>query len=172
MNSKYSLAFKQQSVEKVLMRPEGVTISDTAEALNVSRSALNKWLSLAKQQKLEFSDKDMMTTEKKPHDWSAEEKLNMLLTCASLSEAKVNELCRMKGIFPHHITQWKIDFIEQQSAPETAPNRRDIKQLRQHNKALQKELNRKEKALAETAALLVLQKKVNLYYGSDEESSL
>jgi hypothetical protein len=78
----------------------------------------------------------------------------------------------MKGIFPHHITQWEIDFIEQQSVSEKAPNRHDLKQLRQHNKALQKELNRKEKALAETAALLVLQKKVNHYYGSDEENSL
>jgi len=168
MNPKYSLAFKQQSVEKVLMRSEGVTIADVAEALNVSRSALNQWLSLAKQQKLETINDDKMTTEKKPQDWSSEDKLNMLLTCASLSQEKVSELCRTKGLFPHHIEQWKIDFIEQQ----TVPNRNDIKQLRQHNKALQKELNRKEKALAETAALLVLQKKVSQYYGSDEENSL
>ena len=168
MASKYSHAFKQQSVEKVLMRMEGVTITDIAEALNVSRSALNKWLSLAKQQKLETLSEEPMTTQKKPCDWTAEEKLNMLLSCASLSEQKVSELCRMNGLFPHHIEQWKIDFIEQQSVP----TRTDIKQLRQHNKALQKELNRKEKALAETAALLVLQKKVNHYYGGDEESSL
>lgn len=172
MNPKYSVAFKQQAVEKVLMRQEGITIADVAEALNVSRSALNKWLSLAKQQKLEINNEDLMAAEKKPHDWNAEERLNMLLTCASLSEEKINELCRMKGIFPHHITQWKIDFIEQQSTSEKATNRTDIKQLRQHNKALQKELNRKERALAETAALLVLQKKVNHYYGSDEENSL
>lgn len=42
MNSKHSLAFKRQVVEKVLTRTEGVTISDVAATLNVSRSALNK----------------------------------------------------------------------------------------------------------------------------------
>lgn len=51
----------------------------------------------------------------------------------------------MNGVFPHHIEQWKVDFIGQQSVP----SRTDIKQLRQHNKVLQKELNRKEKTLAE-----------------------
>jgi transposase-like protein len=168
MASKYSHAFKQQAVEKVFMRTEGVTVSDVAHTLNVSRSALNKWLSLAKQQTLKTITEDPMTTEKKPHAWSAEERLNMLLNNASLSEEKSNELCRMNGLFPHHLEQWKIDFI----AHQTAPARTDIKQLRPHNKALQKERNRKEKALAETAALLVLQKKVNHYYADDEESSL
>ncbi len=168
MNSKYSQAFKQQAVEKVLLRMEGETITDVAEGLNVSRSALTKWLSLAKQQTLDTITEEPMTIEKKPHDWNTEEKLNMLLSCASLSEEKISELCRINGLFPHHIEQWKTDFIEQQ----TVPTRTEIKQLRQHNKALQKELNRKEKALAETAALLVLQKKVNHYYEGDEENLL
>lgn len=46
-----------------------------------------------------------------------------------------------------------------------------MKTLRNENKALKKELNRKDKALAETAALLVLQKKVNEIWGSDEDDS-
>ena len=48
----------------------------------------------------------------------------------------------------------------------------EIKNLKHENKVLKKELNRKEKALAETAALLVLQKKVHEIWGSDEDSSL
>lgn len=47
-----------------------------------------------------------------------------------------------------------------------------MKTLRAENKALKKELNRKDRALAETAALLVLQKKVHEIWGNDEDSSL
>ena len=51
-------------------------------------------------------------------------------------------------------------------------SRTEIKNLKHENKVLKKALNRKEKALAETAALLVLQKKVHEIWGSDEDSSL
>jgi len=47
----------------------------------------------------------------------------------------------------------------------------EIKQLKTENKALKKELNRKERALAETAALLVLKKKVHEIWGTDEGNS-
>jgi hypothetical protein len=58
-----------------------------------------------------------MTIEKKPHDWNAEEKLTMLLSCASLSEEQISERCRMNGLFPHHLEQWRTDFITQQTTP-------------------------------------------------------
>jgi len=107
----------------------------------------------------------------RPQDWSAEEKLNMVIACASLDEEKVSELCREQGVFPHHIKQWKQDFVRGQSAVTKVSLRTDNKVLRQENKALKKELNRKDKALAETAALIVLQKKVNAIWGSDEGNS-
>ncbi len=50
-------------------------------------------------------------------------------------------------------------------------NQSETKALRQENKALKKELNRKDKALAETAALLVLQKKVHAIWGTNADSS-
>ena len=45
------------------------------------------------------------------------------------------------------------------------------RQLKNENKALKKELRRKEKALAEAAALLILQKKANRLWGYDEDDS-
>jgi transposase len=77
--------------------------------------------------------------------------------------------CREQGLFPHHIKQWKQDFIDGSTVTTTASIRSDNKTLRQDNKALKKEVNRKDKALAETAALLVLQKKVNAIWGNDED---
>jgi capsule polysaccharide export protein KpsE/RkpR len=64
-----------------------------------------------------------------------------------------------KGLYPHHIEQWKLDFVESPVQDNSFQNKAEVKTLKTENKSLKKELNRKDKALAETAALLVLQKK-------------
>ncbi len=174
MRARFNQSFKIQAVEKALERAKGVTVKDIADDLGVGHSTLGKWIALARKQKLEpMQDKEVprMTKEKRPQDWSAEEKLSMVITCASIDEEKVSELCREQGVFPHHIKQWKQDFVDGQSANTSVRTRSDNKTLRQENKALKKELNRKDKALAETAALLVLQKKVNEIWGNDEGNS-
>ena len=174
MRARFTQSFKLQAVEKAIERANGVTVKDIADVLGVGHSTLAKWIALARQQKLEsIQDNEVprMTKEKRPQDWSAEEKLNMVIACASLDDEKVSELCREQGVFLHHIKQWKQDFVNDQASHSTANTRSDNKALRQENKALQKELNRKDKALAETAALLVLQKKVNVIWGDDEGNS-
>ena len=174
MRARFTQSFKIQAVEKALERANDVSVKDIADELGVGHSTLSKWIALAKKQKLEpIQDNEVagMTKEKRPQDWSAEEKLNMVITCASLDEEKVSELCREQGVFPHHIKQWKQEFVSGQSVSQKVNLRTDNKNLRQQNKTLQKELNRKDKALAETAALLVLQKKVNEIWGNDEGSS-
>ena len=174
MRARFTQSFKIQAVEKALERANGVTVKDIADDLGVGHSTLGKWTLLARKQKLEpMQDNEVprMIKEKRPQDWSTEEKLNMVIACASLDEEKVSELCREQGVFPHHIKQWKQDFVSGQSASPKVSVRSDNKSLRQENKALKKELNRKDKALAETAALLVLQKKVNAIWGNDEDNS-
>lgn len=108
--------------------------------------------------------------DKRPQDWTLEERLNMIVTCSNLDEEALNEHCRVQGIYPHHIEQWKQDFISGNNSNNVKAPRSEVKELKQENKSLKKELNRKDKALAETAALLVLQKKVNAIWGSDEEN--
>jgi len=172
MGTKFTQSFKIQAVEKALERAGDITVKEIANDLGVGHSTLGKWILLARQQKLESpQDNELprMTTDKRPQDWSAEEKLEIVIACASLDEAKTNELCRERGIFLHHLTQWKLDFIMPPTVKARADKRSKFKDLRKENKALKKELNRKDKALAETAALLVLQKKVNEIWGSSAE---
>lgn len=174
MRTRFTQSFKIQAVEKVLERANDVTIKDIADNLGVGYSTLGKWIVLAQKQQLEpLQDNKVhrMTKEKRPQDWSAEEKLNMVIACASLDEEKISELCRVQGIFPHHIKQWKQDFISRQITSAKESSTADYKTLRKENTVLKKELNRKDKALAETAALLVLQKKVKAIWGSDEDNS-
>jgi transposase-like protein len=174
MRARFTQSFKIQAVEKALERANGDTVKDIAANLGVGHSTLGKWIALARQQKLEpVQDNEInrMTKEKRPQDWSSEEKLNMVIRCGSLDEERMSALCREQGIFPHHIKQWEQDFVNAQSANTAVNTRPDTKTLRQENKALKKELNRKDKALAETAALLVLQKKIKQIWGDDEDNS-
>ena len=111
-----------------------------------------------------------MTQEKRPQEWSLEERLNMVIACGALNDEAVSELCREKGIYPHHVNQWKLDFANGNAKNDGAGKSAETKQLKRELNTVKKELNRKEKALAETAALLVLQKKVNEIWGNDEDN--
>ena len=169
MSGKYSQSFKTQAVEKALNRPEGTGIKHIAETLGVGYSTLERWIVESRTQSFESTTDptSRATTQKRPQDWSAEERLTLVIACDSLDETSINALCRENGLYPHHVKQWKNDLVNNQ----TPKNQSETKALRQENKALKKELNRKDKALAETAALLVLQKKVHAIWGSDADSA-
>lgn len=98
---------------------------------------------------------------KRPRDWTLEERLQMLLESHGLEEEARHAWCREKGVFPHHLEQWRQDFSQGQDA---RSERVERKALKEENKRLQRELRRKEKALAESAALLVLQKKFQAFW--------
>ena len=172
MKAKFNQAFKIQAVEKVLGRPEGVSIARIADSLGIGNSTLEKWIVKSRNQEFDTSLYDeKMTKEKRPQDWSLEEKLNLVIACGSLSEEAISQLCREQGLYLHHIKQWKQDFISPDGARSQQRNSGKTKTLKNEVKTLQRELNRKDKALAETAALVVLQKKVNEIWGNDEDSS-
>ena len=174
MNQKYSQAFKIQAVEKVLLRADNVTIKEVAKSLGVDISSISRWRIAAKQQTLNVTSPNeisLLTQDKRPQDWTLEERFNMVLGCAALEGEALSEYCREQGIYPHHVTQWKIDFVSGNTEHSKPVSRTEIKNLKHENNVLKKELNRKDKALAETAALLVLQKKVHEIWGNDEDSS-
>ncbi len=178
MRKRFTPSFKLQAVEKVFSRASHVSVREIAESLGVGQSTLDRWIIKARNHELatatedELSNLNDMISEKRPQDWNLEEKLELIISCASLDEEKVSELCREKGIFPHHVKQWKKAFTKDAVAFSSKRNLSpEIKNLRQENQSLKKELNRKNKALAETATLLVLQKKVNTIWGNNEDDS-
>ncbi len=174
MNTKYTPSFKIQAIEKVLNRPHGTTLNEIVEVLGVSRSALGKWVSDARKDTLAEDNllgSQAMKKEKRPQDRSPEERLEIVMACASLNEEEESEYCRKQGVYPHHVDQWRLDFASGSSSSAKAHARQEIKTLKDENRALKKELRRKDKALAETAALLVLQKKVRAIWGNDEDDS-
>ena len=147
---KYTEAFRKQSMEKVYSRGSR-SVKAVAEELNVNPWTLKNWMKTHKAPMLLKEG----TTTKRPKDWSLSERLQMLLESHGLEEEELNAFCREQGIFRHHLQQWREAF----ETGALQANRSELRELRQANKGLRSELNRKEKALAEAAALLVLQKK-------------
>lgn len=178
MRAKFTQSFKMQAVKKALSRGAGSSLKDVSDSLGIGVSTLNNWVVLSRNQELEpVTDNNIvslnhMGKEKRPQDWNKEERLKIVIRCGSLDQEAINKLCREKGIFPHHVTKWQQDFEKGSSVDSQTTGPSEMKQLKLENKRLKQELNRKNKALAETAALLVLQKKVQEIWGSDEDNSL
>ena len=99
---------------------------------------------------------DVTAKEKRPRDWNAEAKLLALHETHGLDGEALHAWCRENGLFAHHLTSWKTAFCADSKA---APGTREMRVLKDENDQLKRELVRKEKALAEAAALLILQKK-------------
>lgn len=72
-------------------------------------------------------------------------------------------------MFVHHLEQWKADFCRQSGVSENRLEARTLQSLKADNSRLERELLRKDKALAEAAALLVLQKKFRALLGGEVE---
>jgi transposase-like protein len=162
----FSQAFKVQSVEKALSRNPDHTLKEIADNLGVGYSTLHTWIRLAKKNKLEKPEK-IMSKEKSPQDWSKTQRLEAIMHGHGMSDEQLSSYCRTNGIYPHHITAWKMEFLSDHQGIESL-SRQEQKKLKQENKRLQKELNRKDKALSETAALLVLSKKCQAIWGEKE----
>jgi transposase len=100
-----------------------------------------------------------------PEDWPAEAKFAVVMETASLNEAELAEYCRAKGLYAEQIGRWKTAAYEGLSQPKKTPpsqlNHREIRKLK-------RQLARKDKALAEAAALLILQKKFQALWEDED----
>ncbi len=164
--SRFTQEFKVQSVEKALSRGSDQTLKGLADNLGVGYSTLEKWIRLAKENKLEKPKTDM-SIEKSPQDWNNAQRFDAIMHCHSLNDEQISTYCRENGIYPHHIKEWKSEFLSVKDISPSA-SRQEQKKLKQDVKRLQKELNRKDRALSETAALLVLSKKCQAIWGEKE----
>lgn len=173
MSTKFSQSFKLQAVEKALKKAPETNMKEMATSLGVGYSTLQKWISEArtgKQKTTAGIDSMSLPQEKRPQDWSPEARLEMIIHCAGIEQEQANQACREHGIYPHHLKQWRQDFIKVVAVDHKKPEG-EIKKLKQENNELKKDLNRKNKALAEAAALIVLQKKVSALWSNDEAGS-
>ena len=106
---------------------------------------------------------------RRPEDWSAEEKLAAVTEAGRLREAELGEFLRRRGIHQTQLEQWKQAALEAlgSSSKASRSSSAETRRIRE----LEKQLQRKDKALAETAALLVLQKKARAIWGAGDDDT-
>jgi len=170
MQTKYSKEFKIESVKKVLSRRYGASITSVAHSLGVKISTLHGWIkAMERKDLIEDTPTSGGPIEKSPCHWNVKEKFEGILETSKLSQEELSEYCRKKGIFPHHLENWKVEFIES-FGKGRSDDVSETKKLKNEIKNLSFELHRKEKALAEAAALLMLKKKATDLWGTGEET--
>jgi len=104
-----------------------------------------------------------------PHPWVELHLLAVLVT-AAMDEAGKSAWCRERGVYPQELEQWRQAATQALAEPEDArASHRETKADRRRIKELECELRRKDKALAETAALLVLSKKLEVIFHKDRD---
>jgi transposase-like protein len=151
MKSEYSEEFIEQALVKLLSRGSR-SVKSVAQELNVNYHTAKNWLKRGSTVKAGSAS----IKERRPQDWTAHEQLIALHETHGLSGDALQAWCRERGLFAHHLTTWRAAFCE---TAKTGPGARELRSLKDENDQLKRDLLRKEKALSEAAALLILQKK-------------
>jgi transposase len=159
----YGPRFRERLVEQ-MMSPHAKSQSALAKEVGVPQPTLSRWL---REAKLRGMPKDNKRRPAKR--WTPEEKLRVVLDAAAAGEAGLGALLRREGLHEADLTRFRTEV--QQAALDglrTKSARPGSSAEDKRVKALEKELRRKEKALAEAAALLVLRKKAQALFGEEE----
>ena len=98
-----------------------------------------------------------------PGEWPQDARFAVLVETAPLSAHAVAEYCRRKGLYPEQIQQWRDEFMQPGQREERALIKKQQKEIQQLNR----EIARKDKALVEAAALLILEKKLKAFFGEE-----
>ena len=160
-NKHYSKEFKE-SVIKRLEHPTNDTVTSLSNELGIPRTTIYQWI-----KKSNTNSCNIKASKK----WCSEDKFHVVLETSSFNERELAEYCRKKGIYLEDIKLWKKQCLNANNSTSEDTNKlkEDLKDEKNKSKTLEKELRLKEKALAETAALLVLRKKANAIWGDPED---
>ena len=161
----HSIQFQEQALSKVRERGPR-SVQDVANDLNMSVGTLRKWISKSNQKTAGNTHSAQLPQNLPALSWLPAQRLQALLETHALLPAQLSAWCREKGLFEHQLQSWRDAFC---TASESRESKAALRVLQVKHEGLQRELRRKEKALAEAAALLVLQKKFHALWEGEEK---
>ena len=158
---------RKEAVLAKLLPPHNRTIAELAEEEVISTATLYAWRRQAREK-----GRLLPQGSTEPEGWSARDKFNAVLETASLSESELAEYCRQRGLYPEQIRRWRsaCEGANDQADAAERQQREAVKAEKARSRELERELKRKEAALAETAALLTLRKKAHAIWGDGEDA--
>jgi transposase-like protein len=159
---RYSRAIKESVLKKVLP-PENRSIHEVSQEFGISENTIRSWMQKVSSGIL------ALDAEIGPGQLGMKEKFHLVMEAASLGEEELGVFLREKGIHSEHLNLWKQELRETM-ADNNQKEKQELKAAKKEIRNLNKELDRKEKALAEMAALLALKKKLHTIFEEDEEN--
>lgn len=167
--ARYSPAFKAKIVEK-LLRPNGPSACAVSSEVGVPQPTLSRWVREAVTLS-DVSKKKSRKASNKRKRWSAEERLRIVVQSSELSGEELGAFLRREGVHTNQLEQWRETARGAWSGSQAAEARRQAERDRKRIRALERELRRKDKALAESAALLWLKKKAQEIWGDEDDDT-
>lgn len=164
----YTEAFKEAMVVKMAL-PGGFSATELSKETGVSQPTLSKWKKTYGSVGNMDVGKDR--SKRRPKDWNGQERLQAITDTAKMSEEDLGAYLRREGLHFVQVEQWKVEIVKALSRE--PGKRRGISEEKKKIKELEREVRRKDKALAEVTALLILKKKADLIWGvaEDDEST-
>jgi len=161
--NRHSPEFIEQALSKARERGSR-TLQSVAAELNMSLGTLKGWLKRPGPTGAGLPHAPSLPADVPARQWTPVQRLLALNESHALQGPALHAWCREKGLFEHQLIQWRDAFCaaQQPSVAEAAQQRLSstaLRELQGRHERLQSEIRRKDRALAEAAALLVLQKK-------------
>jgi transposase-like protein len=160
----YSEAVKAD-VRRRMSPPNRQSVVEIARELGIHAITLYKW-----RKAWRLQGEVVPASEKEAEGWSAADKFTVVLETAGLNATELGGYCRERGLYPEQVDRWRKAAQDANAQPLlTMSDQKDLQKRHQEAqreiKRLQQELRRKDKALAEAAALLIASKKIQAYWG-------
>lgn len=158
----YTEGFKARMVAR-MSGPEAISATALAREVGVTQPTLSRWL---RERRLAVMKSN---APKRRRSWSPQEKLRVVYEASQIEDAKLGEFLRREGLREEQLKEWIGAALQGLAPPKRSRSRKTPEQKR--IKELERELRRKEKALAEVAALLALKKKVDAIWGDGDDDT-
>lgn len=164
--ARYTQEFKNKIIQR-MMPPQNESAEAISRETGIPEGTLYSWKKTARSKGFA-----MPAGEQESERWSAQDKFLIVVETVGLSEVELAEYCRSKGLFVEQVQSWRDACMQANGgvAQQMTRLQKELRSKEKENKKLEQELRRKEAALAETAALLVLRKKANAIWGDNEDA--
>lgn len=156
----------RETAIRMMLPPENIPLRKIAEKLGIPEGTLKKWKQELRENGHPFPEVDPPTDK-----WSSQDKFLIVMETMKMNESELSEYCRKNGLYAEQVRNWQENCMNANGniSGQIAELMQQDKASQRELKRLKKELQRKESALAETAALLVLRKKAEAIWGPSED---
>jgi len=156
---------RRAAVLTKMLPPNNMPIRQLSKEEGISEGTLHAWRSHARSEGQLLPDANAG-----PEGWSSRDKFSAVLETSALNQTDLAEYCRQRGLFPAQIAAWRAACEQANDWDRMSAARlgQATKEEKKRIKGLERDLARKDRALAETAALLVLRKKASAIWGDED----